>query len=168
MLPKNSDDWRNLWASLLQGVGTGLLEYDGSRAAQAALAGLDAFNGAQERLRRYQREQDNVDYPQQASVLPDWSEAERAAFLRMGSEEQAAFVHELMAGVASEQSSADASRSGESDGMPAWGFRPALSLDRDAATRRRPFSANPFDAWGVGLALPFGPGGRLNAPRYRR
>jgi hypothetical protein len=51
-----SDDagfsWRNLWADLLKGAGRALLEYDGSRAAHAALAGLEVFEEAQKRRKR--------------------------------------------------------------------------------------------------------------------
>ena len=98
MLPNPDFNWGNLWADLLKGVGRGLLVHDGSRLAQAALAGLEVFDDAQERRRDRGVEQANGD-TYQDSLLKLWSTMspeELAALWRRTPEERAAWWKEWM------------------------------------------------------------------------
>ena len=104
MLPDKHDafDWHNLWADLLQGVGAGLLHNDGSRLAQSALAGLDAFDLARERRERRKAGKSEGSEPTSpgpyALSLSNMSAEELAAFSRLRPNLQHAFEEE-MAGV---------------------------------------------------------------------
>lgn len=59
-------NWRGFWSDLLGGAGRGLLELDGSRAAEAALSGLDFFDAARRRRRSAQGESDPADVERKA------------------------------------------------------------------------------------------------------
>ena len=147
MVRPNEDvkfNWGNLWADLLKGAGRGLLEYDGSRAAQAAIAGLEAFDAAQERRQRSDG-QESRNGPYQDTLLNLWramSPAEQAAFLGLPPQERGAWT----AGGRSEPP------------------RTPAPLPRAS----RPISVNPLDGWHLQSALPFGSDGRLKQPAYRR
>lgn len=157
-------DWRAFWADLLKGIGTGLLEYDGSRTAKAALAGLKAFDAAQER----RGGDHNASRSPWVLSWDEMSDVEKAAFLRSSREEQEAFLEQM----------ADLVPGGEeSTGLPAAATQGREPRSRPidlapprapAVARRQPGSANPFDDWSIGLPLPFGPNGRLNTPTFRR
>ncbi len=153
MLPSNKTvDWPSFWADLLRGVSTGLLEHDGSRISRAALAGLNAFDTAQERRRR----------SQESHVTLPWlemSDAERAAFLRLRPDLQAAFSAEWADAELQDDPHAYHSHSRMEGGESIPGYH---------AMRRQPMSASPFEGWATGSALPFGSDGRLNIPTFRR
>lgn len=143
--PNDSVDWPGLWADLLQGIGAGLLQNDGSRLAQAALMGLDVFDAAQERRGRRksgERDPSGEHREQRATTLPwpDMSGAELAAFQRLSPEERRAFQAEIA----------------------------EAGLKGDLPVRRPPASASPFDGWSLEEILPFGRDGRLNIPPFRR
>jgi len=145
MLPKadSSFNWGNLWADLLKGAGRGLLVHDGSRAAQAALAGLEVFDAAQER-RREPDQQESGDDPNQDALLKlrsTMSPEEWAAFLRLPPADRDAWAEEWAEGP------------GDSAPLPHAG---------------RPISINPLNGWHLQSALPLGSDGRLNLPTYRR
>jgi hypothetical protein len=160
--PTDPIDWPALWADLLQGAGAGLLHYDGSRLAQAALLGLEAFDAAQERReKRNPPESDEVaehgEEQPDALARPDLSPEERAAYLRSSPEERLAFDEEM----------AELSR-GDEPGQP-MRSRPAPAIGRvPTLPRRQPLSVSPFEDWPLNAVLPFGPGGRLDLPTDRR
>lgn len=119
MVRPNEDvtfNWGNLWADLLKGAGRGLLEYDGSRAAQAALAGLDVFDAAQERRRRSDQPEPSEGTYQGIlmNLWPAMTPAERAAFLRLPPEQRGAWVEEWTQGSSDSAPRID-------DGSPAIG-----------------------------------------------
>lgn len=160
-------NWTTLWADLLKGAGTGMLEYDGSRAAQAALAGLKVFDAAQER-RRQQDRQEQSQGAHQDIISKLWSTMtpeERAAFLRLHPEEQDAYEAELL-----ETETKHDPQVGSP--YPSNGGRPSLTASPPIAAqpphRGRPVSVNPFDGWYLQSILPFGSDGALNRPTYRR
>ncbi len=160
-LPKEGSkfDWGNMWADLLKGAGRGLLEYDGSRAAQAALAGLDVFDAAQEKRR--QQSQQEPDQYSLLKMLSAMSPAEQAAFLQLPMEKQNAWREEWA--------------QVPSDGMPhvdqetpsGVGANPPITA-APPPSAGRPISISPFDHWRLRSVLPFGPDGGLNRPTYRR
>jgi hypothetical protein len=158
-------DWRSFWAELLTGIGTGLLEYDGSRTAKAALAGLEAFDAAQERRRGGDHE---ATRPPWVLSWDEMSDVERAAFLRSSREEQEAFL-EQMAGVAPSDDGSivksAAAIQNQQLALHAMDLGPASPA---VLAHRQPGSANPFDDWSIGIPLPFGSSGRLNIPTFRR
>jgi hypothetical protein len=167
MLPKENKelDWRTLWASLLQGAGAGLLEHDGSRIAQAALAGLEAFDAAEERRRRR-----DVGEPGVLAASPwstTWAEmspAERAAFLKLSREEQLSYLAEL-AELTAGTSASDAHRSG---GAFAPQALPPLAVNARPNERGRSISPNPFEGSHLQSILPYGPNGIFNIPVFRQ
>jgi hypothetical protein len=141
-------DWHAIWADLLKGAGAGLLEYDGSPAARAALAGLAVFDKAQERRRRDAsgEPEDPEDLDPRAEefdIWPELSEVERAHFLALSPEERQAYRDELA----------------QADG------RAAVSA---ALLRHLPMSPNPLAGWRLGARLPLAPDGGLNIPSFRR
>src|SRR5690242_12799076 len=93
----NQFDWQSLWADLLQGVGAGLLHNDGSRLAQSALAGLDAFDLARERRGRRKSQASEGGEGPLAFPLSNMSPAELAAFSRLSPDLQRALKEELAA-----------------------------------------------------------------------
>jgi len=172
MLPSNKFDWRNLWADLLQGVGAGLLEHDGSRIAQAALAGLSAFDAAQERRRRREAQgPGHGEYSRSARHLaaawPEMSDVERAAFLRSTPEERAAFLAEMAGPEPQEAPPFLRSRPDMTGGDAAPETSNGFTARPYPGARRRPASANPFDGWPMEAALPFRTDGRLKFPLRR-
>jgi len=164
-------DWRGLWADLLQGVGAGLLKLDGSRIARAALSGLDAFDDAQKRRRLGEAWQGNLpsDDSADGSTEELQAEIERAyPGLKLSPQEWASF----WASDPSQQSNflAEMARLHQAETSPAGSAlrvpRPTLGVASVPALR--PESANPFDKWSTGLALPLGLSAHLNHPTYRR
>jgi hypothetical protein len=170
MLPRENTelDWRSLWASLLQGAGAGLLEHDGSRIAQAALAGLQAFDAAQERRRRW----GEADHPRSAELalwsaaLQEMSPTEQAAFLRLGREQQLAYLAELAElqdGPYAGNAHAAGTRSASAAPPP-----PAFGADAQRNKKSTPHSPNPFEGSYLRSIVPFGAGGVLNLPTDQR
>ena len=154
--------WGNLWADLLKGAGRGLLEYDGSRAAQAALAGLEVFDEAQAQQRQ-QAEQgpgDGTDQDRLLKLLAAMSPAELAARLRLSPQERGAWDEEWA------QVPTDVSRAGQ--GAPAGGNGEPPVATTPPPYTGRPIPINPFDRWHLQSVLPFGVDGSLNRPTYRR
>lgn len=163
VLPKPDFNWGNLWADLLKGVGRGLLVHDGSRLSQAALAGLEVFDDAQERRRHHEREKPNGDaYPDALlRLLATMSPEELAALQRVRPEERA-WKEEW-----AEQSDDDARSAG--NGYPSIGIPQPPALEKTLPYQKnRPLSANPIDGWRLRPILPFGPDGALRSPIYRR
>ena len=157
MLPEKSFDWQSLWTDLLQGVGAGLLHNDGSRLAQSALAGLDAFDLARERRERRKSHGSEGGEGPFALPLSNMSAAELAAFSRLTPDLQRAFKEELAA-IGLED---DLTAQGQSD----YGeYRPTAPLP----TRREPLSPNPLEEWWRTRNLPFGSDGRMNLPTWQR
>ena len=117
MLPKPDFNWGNLWVDLLKGVGRGLLVHDGSRLSQAALAGLEVFDEAQERRRRHETDKPNGHAYQDAllRLLATMSPEEQAAFLRLPPEDREAWKEEWV-----ERSNDDAPSAGY--GYPSIGI----------------------------------------------
>ena len=146
-LPNPDFNWGNLWADLLKGVGRGLLVHDGSRLSQAALAGLEVFDDAQERRRRHEKEEANGAAYQDSllKLLSTMSQGQLAAFLRQPPREKAAWTEEWS--------------EGPSNDLPSAGALPH---------QVRPLSANPIDGWRLQSILPFGPGCAMKSPTYRR
>ncbi len=166
MVRPNEDvtfNWGNLWADLLKGAGRGLLEYDGSRAAQAALAGLDVFDAAQERRRRSDQPEPSEGTYQGIlmNLWPAMTPAERAAFLRLPPEQRGAWVEEWTQGSSDSAPRID-------DGSPAIGGVQPPVMAKPLPHAGRPISIGPFDRWHLQSALPFGSDDRLNLPTYRR
>ena len=155
--------WRNLWADLLKGAGRGLLEYDGSREAQAALAGLDVFDAAQERRRRPDQPKpgDGTYQDILMDLWPAMSPAERAAFRGLPPEQRNAWMEEWA------QASSDGVPRSD-DGSPVNGGPRLPVAAGQLPYAVRPISINPFDRWHLQSTLPFGADGRLNLPTYRR
>jgi hypothetical protein len=163
MLPKPDVNWGNLWADLLKGAGRGLLVHDGSRLSQAALAGLEVFDAAQERRRHDERERPSGG-GYQDMLLKLWSTMspeERAAFLRLSSEEQKAYAKEWAEGPSDHDP-----RAGHAD-LPKASPRPPTPAQRWPHPSR-PMSPNPIDGWHLQSILPFGSDGALRTPTYRR
>jgi hypothetical protein len=158
----SSFNWGNLWADLLKGTGRGLLEYDGSRAAQAALAGLEVFDAAQERRRQPdQHEADNNPYQDIAAKLGSVLSPEQwAALLRLGPEDQAAWTEEWMEGSSGDAPRADYSPPTAPSAQPLLTTRPPLT--------GQPIPINPLDGWRLQSVMPFDAHGRMNLPTYRR
>ena len=153
-------NWGNLWADLLKGVGTGLLEYDGSRAAQAALAGLKVFDAAQDRRRRDRPDAEDGVQGVLPSVLLSLSPEELASYLKLPEDQRRAYAVEL-----AETQDNDALRIDRSS-QPNGGVQPnpgALAPRQ----RGRPISVNPLDGWHLSSVLPFGSSGS-HFPTYRR
>lgn len=154
-LPDGNFDWHALWADLLKGAGRGLLEFDGSRLARAALAGLDAFDAAQESRRSGEPSGETREggapslQAQIASIYPDieLSTEEWAHLARRSPEEQAAWLQEM----------AEAHRRENGN---------AHGLSRSVLPK--PLSANPYEGWALASTLPFGATGQLNLPTLRR
>jgi len=161
-------DWPSVWADLLRGFGRGLLHYDGSRLAQAALMGLDVFDQAQAQRTSQRPESNKDDHEQYASMLlwPGMTAAELAAFQRSSPEQQSAISQE-------------AEEAGLSADLPDHGYRslpnhsghsrrsPGLGIVPDPY-RQRPLSPSPFAGWPLEAILPFTRDGRLNIPTLRR
>jgi hypothetical protein len=163
MLPKPDFNWGNLWADLLKGVGRGLLVHDGSRLSQAALAGLEVFDEAQER-RRHRETEKSTGRAYQDTLLKLWatmSPEELAAFQRQPREEQDAWMEEW-----AEEPSDDGPRAGYA--YPPNGGAQPPALAKSAPYQSRPMSPNPIDGWHLRSILPFGPDGALRVPTYRR
>jgi hypothetical protein len=166
--PKEPIDWSSVWPDLLQGIGAGLLHYDDSRLAQAALLGLEAFDAAQARRRWQEPEMDAENHEQRARtpLWPGMSAAELAAFQRLSPEDQDAFRQE----VAESDLPAD-SRDYEYRSFP--GSRGHNRGKPDLRTvplpfRPQPLSPSPFADWPLGAILPLERDGRLNIPTLRR
>lgn len=158
MLPKPDFNWGSLWADLLKGVGRGLLVHDGSRLSQAALAGLEVFDDAQERRRHRETEKTNGGTHQDA-LLKLWatmSPEEQAAFLQLPPDEQETWTEEWAEGATD-----DAPSAGN-------GYRSIGIAQKPLPHQIRPLSANPIDGWHLQSTLPFGPDGALKLPTYRR
>ena len=153
-LPRKSAeiDWPGFWANLLQGVGAGLLHYDGSPIAQAALAGLEAFDAAEEKRDRRKSQSPPSGPGHRTQTVrsvpwPDMSPAELAAYQRLSLEDQMAFDEE-------------AAELKVQEGRAAKAYRPHGG--------RAPASPNPYEGSALEALLPFGKDGRLNVPIYRR
>lgn len=160
MLPKPDFNWGNLWADLLKGVGRGLLVHDDSRLSQAALAGLEVFDAAQERRRRHETETSSG-HAYQDALLKLWvtmSPEERAAFLRLPLEEREAWTEEWPTDVAPSAR----------DDYPSIRIAPPPALEKPLPHQIQPLSANPIDGWRLQSILPFGPDGVLKLPTHRR
>lgn len=163
-------DWRGLWADWLKGAGRGLLELDGSRAARAALAGLDTFEAAQRKRRRGDRVEESGEREAQhiqamiASIAPglELSAAEWAHLLRSSPQEREAWLREI-AEVTARGSDAEAvGGNPEADHQgPTWRAIPHAALPR-------PLSPNPYDGWAIASVLPIAPDGQLTIPSFRR
>jgi hypothetical protein len=142
-------DWGALWGDLLKGAGRGLLTYEGSRAAQAALAGLDHFEAAQERRRQQSqhgdRSPDDTLQKLQATLSPE----QLAALLRLPLEDQIAWAEE--------------NAESQSDRMPRL-----LGTSNSQGQSGQPMPVHPLNGWHLQSVLPFGSDGRLNLPTYRR
>jgi hypothetical protein len=176
--PGNASEWRGLWADLLRGAGTGLLELDGSSAARAALAGLEVFDAAQER-RQQQRSDEPADNADQQGVNPQTlydqiypalylSPVERAHFEKLSPEDRQAWLEEMADTNQLERRRADESHPPAGRGGPAAGQSTPVPLNSSLPPRRSPMSASPFAGWSMGSVLPFGPDGQLNIPTFRR
>jgi hypothetical protein len=142
-------DWAALWGDLLKGAGRGLLTYDGSRAAQAALAGLDHFEAAQDRRRLPSQPRERLhDDPVQKlrSIL---SPEQLTALFRLPLEDQIAWAEE--------------NAESQSDRMP----QPLGTLNPQGQSGQ-PMPIHPLSGWHLQSVLPFGSDGRLNLPTYRR
>lgn len=162
MLPKPDVNWGNLWADLLKGAGRGLLVHDGSRLSQAALAGLEVFDAAQERRREESKKPSGSGYQDVLrKLLSTMSPEELAAFVRLPPEEQEAYTGEWAEGP-------------NDDGLPTGYAYPPNGGTRPPAPAKpwphpsRPMSPNPIDGWHLQSILPFGSDGALRAPTYRR
>lgn len=169
--PKDPIDWHGFWADLLQGMGTGLLTYDDSPLAQAALAGLAEFDAAQARRNRREANPDagapgSANGPEETRLWENMTPAELAAYRRASPEQREALRQE-MAEIDARDGFGDA-RDGATEGGGMFHFPEALLEGDPALMRHRPLSANPFDAWAPGAILPFGRDGRLKLPAYRR
>lgn len=171
--PDDTIDWHSLWADLLQGVGAGLLQHDGSRLAQAALMGLDAFDAAQERRGRWKRREPDTGPEHREQYTnplpwPDMSAAEIAAFQRLSPEERTAFEAEMAEVGPEGDPPADAYHSPARDGGQVPQDPEAFFGSAPRPVRRPPASANPFEDRSLEAILPFGRDGRLNIPIFRR
>lgn len=167
-LPDGNLDWRALWADLLKGAGRGLLELDGSRVAQAAIAGLDTFEAAQEKRRdrdgalSLQAQIDNI-HPDLELSAAEW-----AHLSRLSPEERDAWLREM----------AEADRGQDDNGgrrrRPGYGggdqmdWEPLLQQLPYPSLVPTPLSANPYEGWSLASTLPFGANGHLNIPTLRR
>ena len=166
MYPKIDEfDWPGLWADLLKGVGTGLLEHDGSRISQAALAGLKVFDEARQR-RNGIEERDPADTPRIAErnfrLLQAMSPAERAAFHQLSLSERDAYAAEL----AEAESGAQRRVGGAPAGTPP--VRGPRSVGPLPFKESGPLTVDPFEGWYLAPALPFGPNNALRLASYRR
>jgi hypothetical protein len=163
MLPQPDFNWGNLWADLLKGVGSGLLVHDGSRLSQAALAGLEVFDDAQERRRHRETEKpDGRAY--QDRLLKLWatmSPEEQAAFRRLPLEGQEAWMEEAANGPNDDAPNAE-------HGYPPIGIAQPAAIEKPLPHQIPPLSANPIDRWHLQSILPFGPDGALKLRTYRR
>lgn len=165
ILPKEDFkfNWGDLWADLLKGAGRGLLVHDGSRAAQAALAGLEVFDAAQERRRRPGRKVpgDRAYQDILLKVRSILSPEEWAALQRLPLGDQHAWAEEWAEALSDGAPPVD-------HAFPTKGsVRPPVAA-RPLPYAGRPISVNPLDGWHLQSALPFGSDGRLNSPTYRR
>ena len=152
-------DWGAMWADLLKGAGRGLLTYDGSRAAQAALAGLDQFEAAQER-RRQQSQPDGPSYDDTLQKLRSvLSPAQLAALLRLPLEDQTAWAEEY--------AGSQSDRMAQPGLAPSTNAQPPLT-PKTVAYPGRPMSIHPLEGWNLQSILPLSSDGRLNLPTYRR
>jgi hypothetical protein len=158
MLPRKTYDWQGLWADMLKGVGTGLLEHDGSRAAQAALAGLKVFDAAQERRQRRSS----------GGLAEQLSDAELAHLLALEPEQQQAIEEEFAEADQREQALADHWRPKRRAGEQTPDFPRLAPPNLSPPARRQPMSVSPFAGWSLGSVLPFGSDGQLNLPTFRR
>jgi hypothetical protein len=164
-LPKVSSnfDWGNMWADLLKGAGRGLLEYDGSRAAQAALAGLDVFDAAQEKRRQQSQQEpdDGTDQYSLLKMLSAMSPAEQVAYLQLPPEGRNAWRKEWA------QVSGGGTPPVGQRAPTDVGAKPPIAAG-SPPNAGRPISNSPFDRWHLQSVLPFGPDGSVNRPTYRR
>lgn len=151
-------DWGALWADLLKGAGKGLLTYDGSRAAQAALAGLDHFEAAQERRRQVPQPGDRSYDDTLQKLRSILSPEQLAALLRLPLEDQTAWAEEYVE--SQNDGKAQPSLS------PSTISQPALD-SRTVAYPGRPMSIHPLEGWHLQSILPLSSDGRLNPPTYR-
>lgn len=154
-------DWSALWADLLKEAGRGLLTYDGSRAAQAALAGLDAFEDAQERREQQRPPGDQMgDDPlgdtlwKLRSVL---TPGQMAALLRLPREDQAAWMRELAEVEGEQMRQPDFPPSVNAGAQPPRSSNPPPYSGQ-------PMPIHPLDGWRLQPILPLRPDGRLNRP----
>ena len=154
-------DWSALWADLLKGAGRGLLTYDGSRAAQAALAGLDSFEEAQERRRQQHLPGDQIGDDTLWRLRSVLSPEQLAALLRLPREDQAAWMRELAEVEGEQMPQPDAPPSVNAGARP-----PHLS--NPLRYSGQPMPIHPLDGWRLQSILPLGPDGRLNLPTNRR
>ncbi len=166
----SASDWRELWTDLLQGVGRGLLELDGSRTAQAALAGLDSFETARERRRvdehRVERLQALI-----ARIHPglELSAEEWAHLLRLSPDERQSWLEEM-----ADIDHAEKARSDGREGPRAKSSMPVAAIPVRVppglrpSPRHRPISPNPYEGWAMASVLPIGPDGQLTIPAFRR
>ena len=162
LLPKPDVNWGNLWADLLKGASRGLLVHDGSRLSQAAIAGLEVFDEAQERRRRREREEANggADKDALLDLSSIFSPEEWAAFVRLPLDEREAYDEEL-----GQALRGDAPPVGHTD-RPNGDAQPPIPT-RPLPHRSRPMSANPIDGRHLQSIFPFGPDGALKLPTYR-
>ncbi|MGH6893521.1 MAG: hypothetical protein ACREEP_14820 [Dongiaceae bacterium] len=168
--PNNAPDWRDLWADLLQGVGRGLLELDGSRTAQAALAGLDTFEAAREHrlaegdVAKHVQEQIDRLYPGLELSAEEW-----AHLLRVTPTERLSWLQEMAdadhpGGAQTDGGDEPRARGGGRVSSNSAPTSPGLSPYR----RVQPVSANPYDGWSMASGLPLAPDGQLTIPSFRR
>jgi hypothetical protein len=171
MRPKDDFDWYSLWADTLQGVGAGLLQYDGSRLAQAALMGLDAFDAAQQRRGRWNpsEPEDSMETQEAALQTPSWlamSPAEWAAFVRLSPGQQGAHMAERAEVESTYEPQITYRHPRMGGGEPGIPQAPLAGVP--PSKRPLPLSASPFEGWSVASMLPFGLNGALNIPSFRR
>lgn len=165
---KDPVDWPSVWADLLRGVGRGLLHYDGSRLAQAALMGLDIFDEAQAQRKSQETETGAEDRQHEIEVppLPDMSAAELAEFQRLSPEDQDAFRHEAAESGLPADLRIHEYRPLPGNGHYNYGDSGFPTVARPI--RRWPLSPSPFAGWPLEAVLPFAQDGRLNVPTLRR
>lgn len=179
----SAPDWRGTWADLLQGAGRGLLELDGSPAAQAALVGLNAFETGQERRHHYD-EWRRHDFPGEAGeraaehlqaeierIYPglELSAEEWAHLLRLSPAQQRSWLEEMAETDHPDKPQIDDWKWPRSKDIRPIPDHPLPGrLVRSASHRPQPMSANPFDGWATSPALPLGPDGHLTVPALRR
>ena len=171
--PGDASEWRELWADLLRDVGTGLLEFDGSPAAHAALAGLQVFDTAQERRRQQSSDEPDKSADPQEVYKQIYSKLyltpiERAHFARLSPEEQKSWLEEMAEVDRPLASPAEhfQAEGKDSELLPVHSGAPALNVP--LPFRRPPISASPFEEWPLSAILPLGVDGQLQIPTFRR
>lgn len=137
----NAFNWRGFWADLLRGAGHGLLALDGSKAAEAAMMGLDFFEAAQRRRRDEEQARDKHD------ELAMLRERRMYSGLDRNAAEESAIVDRRSVHVPQDYEEGDQAQ--DYSGVPRVYdriARPASGLS--PSVRPIPFSADPYEYGG--------------------